>query len=41
MEWLAGNWEWVLVAFYVAEKVVKLTPAKLLGRGIVRLIKRR
>ena len=26
MEWISGNWEYVLVAFYVAEKIVKLTP---------------
>lgn len=28
MEWLALNWEWILVAWYVLEKVVKLTPTK-------------
>ncbi len=26
MEWITGNWEYVLAAFYVAEKIVKLTP---------------
>ncbi len=26
MEWLSNNWEWVLVGFYVAEKIVKVTP---------------
>ena len=28
MEWLAGNWEWVLIGFMVAEKLVKLSPTK-------------
>ena len=28
MEWLASNWEWVLIAFMVAEKLVKLSPTK-------------
>jgi hypothetical protein len=27
-EWLATNWEWVLVGFYTLEKVVKLSPSK-------------
>ena len=27
-EWLAQNWEYVLVAFYAIEKIVKLTPTK-------------
>ena len=27
-EWLATNWEWVLLGFYVVEKVVKLIPSK-------------
>jgi len=26
MDWLASNWEWILVGFYVLEKVVKLSP---------------
>jgi len=26
MEWLAENWEWVLLAFMVAEKIVKMSP---------------
>ncbi len=26
MVWLSDNWEWVLVVFYVAEKIVKVTP---------------
>ena len=26
-EWLAANWEYVLVAFYAIEKIVKLTPS--------------
>jgi len=26
MEWLSENWEWVLLGFMVAEKLVKLSP---------------
>ena len=25
---LLGNWEWVLLALYVVEKVIKLSPSK-------------
>ena len=28
MEWLIANWMYVMVIFYIAEKVVKLTPVK-------------
>ena len=28
MEFLANNWEWVLIAFMIAEKLVKLSPTK-------------
>ena len=28
MEWIANNWEWVLIAFMIAEKLVKLSPTK-------------
>ena len=28
MSFLTSNWEWVLLAFYVNEKVVKLSPSK-------------
>jgi|TARA_R110000824_G_scaffold2197_7_gene10296 hypothetical protein len=28
VEWLTANWEWVLLAFYVLEKAVKLSPSK-------------
>jgi hypothetical protein len=28
MEWFAANWMYVMAAFYVAEKVVALTPSK-------------
>ena len=28
MEFMTSNWEWVLLAFYVIEKVVKLSPSK-------------
>ena len=27
-EWFTANWEYVLIAFYVLEKVVKLSPSK-------------
>jgi hypothetical protein len=26
MEWVLANWEYILVAFYALEKIVKLTP---------------
>ena len=28
MGWITANWEWVLLAMYVIEKVVKLSPSK-------------
>tara|TARA_R100001530_G_scaffold119989_1_gene87228 strand:- start:190 stop:345 length:156 start_codon:yes stop_codon:yes gene_type:complete len=28
MQWILTNWEWVLLAMYVLEKVVKLSPSK-------------
>ena len=28
MEWLTLNWEWVLLAFVVAEKLVKMSPSE-------------
>jgi len=27
MNWLSSNWEWILVGFYVLEKIVKISPA--------------
>ena len=27
-EWIAANWEYVLVGIYAIEKIVKLTPTK-------------
>jgi hypothetical protein len=27
VEWLSINWEWVLLAFMVLEKIVKLSPS--------------
>ena len=27
-EWIAANWEYVLVVIYVLEKIVKMTPTK-------------
>ena len=26
MEWLSQNWEWVLLIFMIAEKIVKMSP---------------
>jgi hypothetical protein len=28
IEWIAANWEYVLVGIYEIEKIVKLTPTK-------------
>ena len=28
MEWFLGNWEWCLLGFTAAEKLVKLSPTK-------------
>ncbi|GAH74928.1 unnamed protein product, partial [marine sediment metagenome] len=28
MDWLASYWTWILLAFYVAEKIVKESDAK-------------
>ena len=28
MDFIVNNWEWVLIAFMVAEKCVKLSPTK-------------
>jgi|TARA_B100000700_G_C14557887_1_gene629696 hypothetical protein len=28
MEWMAANWEWVLLGFTIVEKIVKLSPTK-------------
>ena len=27
MEWLSANWEWVLLGFMIAEKLVKMSPS--------------
>ena len=27
VEWLSVNWEWILLAFMVLEKIVKLSPS--------------
>ena len=27
MQWILANWEYILLAFYVLEKVVKLSPS--------------
>ena len=28
MSFLANNWEWVVIAFMIAEKLVRLSPSK-------------
>ena len=28
VEWMGSHWEWLLIAFMVAEKLVKLSPTK-------------
>ena len=28
MDFLTNNWEWILIAFMVAEKLVKMSPTK-------------
>jgi hypothetical protein len=28
MNWIASNWEWVLLGFMVLEKVVKISPSQ-------------
>ena len=28
MEWFTSNWEWCLIGFMVAEKLVKISPTK-------------
>ena len=45
MEFMAANWEWIMLGFYVAEKVVKLTPTKyddiafdIIGGGIKKMV---
>ena len=27
-DWVAANWEWILLVFYVTEKAVRLSPSK-------------
>tara|TARA_Y100000034_G_scaffold115685_1_gene153140 strand:- start:131 stop:277 length:147 start_codon:yes stop_codon:yes gene_type:complete len=28
MDWLINHWEWMLIGFMVAEKIVKMSPTK-------------
>ena len=28
MDWITSNWEWMLLGFMVAEKLVKMSPTK-------------
>ncbi len=46
MEWLSQNWEWVLLAFMLAEKIVKMSPSDkddilldVLIQGLTRMVK--
>jgi len=46
MDWLSQNWEWVLLAFMVAEKIVKMSPTDkddilldVVVQGLTKLVK--
>lgn len=46
VEWLSMNWEWVLLAFMVAEKIVKMSPTDkddilldVVVQGITKMVK--
>lgn len=46
MEWIAENWEWMLLAFVVAEKIVKMSPSDkddiildVMVQGLTRMVK--
>ena len=45
IDWMSSNWQWVLLAFMVAEKAVKMSPSEkddiivdVLWQGISRLV---
>jgi len=47
MDWIALNWEWVLLGFMVAEKLVKMSPSDkddilldVVFKGITRIVKK-
>ena len=47
MDWLSQNWEWVLLAFMVAEKIVKMSPTDkddilldVVIKGLTRMVKK-
>ena len=47
MEWLTENWEWVLLAFMIAEKIVKMSPSDkddilldVVMQGLTRMVKK-
>ena len=47
MEWLQLNWEWVLLAFMICEKLVKMSPTDkddilldVIWNGILKLAKK-
>ena len=47
VEWLSINWEWVLLAFMVLEKIVKLSPSDkddiildVIWNGLTRIVKK-
>jgi len=46
MEWLSQNWEWVLLVFMLAEKIVKMSPSDkddilldVLIQGLTKMVK--
>ena len=46
MEWLQMNWEWVLLGFMIAEKLVKMSPSDkddilldVVFRGLTKMVK--
>ena len=46
MEWLSTNWEWVLLAFMLSEKIVKMSPSDkddilldVLFKGLTKMVK--
>ena len=47
MEWLSENWEWVLLTFMIAEKIVKMSPSDkddilldVIMEGLTRMVKK-
>ena len=47
VEWIVSHWEWLLIAFMVAEKLVKMSPTQyddivldIIWKNIRKLVKR-